>query len=180
MQSIRRPILAGILLLVACPAQSTALVAADKAAPQANQPEKKAPQAEPENKVSEFMRSKLDSAQNILEGLTVEDYDLIKKGCDNLIVMSKAAEWQIIHGPVYAQDSNEFRQATSHLKKMAEAESLDGAVLAYLRVTMSCVNCHKHVRASKIARIDAMPLEQFAATQQLVPNLSVPRTIAAD
>jgi hypothetical protein len=38
--------------------------------------------------------------------------------------------------------------------KMAKDKNLDGAALAYVQLTMSCVNCHKYVREIRMTRID--------------------------
>jgi cytochrome c556 len=114
-------------------------------------------QAEDENKVSKFMREKLASSQNILEGLVTEDFDKIAQGAEKLELMSKATEWQVIQGPVYAQHSSEFRRAVSRLGKMAEDKNIDGAGLTYMHVTMTCINCHKFVRSTQIAQGDPIP-----------------------
>jgi hypothetical protein len=39
-----------------------------------------------------------------------------------------------------------FQTANRELIRAAENENLDGATLAYLQLTLSCVNCHKVVR----------------------------------
>jgi hypothetical protein len=104
-----------------------------------------------QNKVSRFMRAKLDAAQDVLEGLVTEDYDQIKQGADKMAVMSKATEWQVIQGPVYAQYSSEFRRSCEQMAKMAKDKNLDGAALSYMHLTLTCISCHKHVHSSKIA-----------------------------
>ncbi|MGC3971676.1 MAG: hypothetical protein QM775_31325 [Pirellulales bacterium] len=35
-----------------------------------------------------------------------------------------------------------------------EKQNLDGALLAYLTMTMQCVDCHKHVRDVRMAALD--------------------------
>lgn len=104
-----------------------------------------------QNKVSKFMRVKLDSAQSVLEGLVTEDFDQVKKGADKMALMSKATEWQVIQGPVYAQYSAEFRRSCEQMAKMAKDKNLDGAALSYMHLTMTCISCHKHVHSTKIA-----------------------------
>jgi hypothetical protein len=104
------------------------------------------------SKVSKFMRAKLEAAQNVLDGLVTEDYGKIEKGAEKMIVMSKAADWQVIQGPTYAQYSSEFRRAAERLVKRAKAKQLDSAALSYMHVTMTCINCHKYVKNAKVAR----------------------------
>ena len=74
--------------------------------------------AEPD-RVAAFMRAKLGHSQNVLEGLAVEDY---------------------------ARHSDEFRRSCNALRGAAKARNLDGAALAWMEVTMKCIQCHKYVR----------------------------------
>ena len=49
--------------------------------------------AQEANKVSEFMRAKLTHSQRVLEGLTIEDFDLIAKHAQEMSLLSQAATW---------------------------------------------------------------------------------------
>lgn len=109
-----------------------------------------------EKAVSKFMRAKLSSSQKILEGLVTEDYGMIEKGAQELVLMSKASDWQVIEGPVYSQYSSEFRRSAEQLIKTAQEKNTDGAALSYMHVTMSCVNCHKFVRSTQVAAGEAV------------------------
>lgn len=62
----------------------------------AKPPVKKNPTQE---QISEFMQTKLDSSKEVLEGLVVEDFELIQKGTQKMIEMSNATEWQLVEGP---------------------------------------------------------------------------------
>ena len=104
-----------------------------------------------ENKVAKFMRAKLGSSQSVLEGLVVEDFEKVRQGAQRMLVMSKATEWQVIQGPVYDQYSSEFQHSAKQLIEMAKQKNIDGATLAYMRLTMNCVSCHKFVRTAQIA-----------------------------
>jgi hypothetical protein len=46
----------------------------------------------------------------------------------------------------YARQSADFRRSCDSLRKAAKAKNLDGAALAWMEVTMKCVQCHKYVR----------------------------------
>src|SRR5262245_66420915 len=48
-----------------------------------------------------FMRKKLESAQNLLEGLAVEDFEMIAAGARQLKTTSAAAEFMVINDPMY-------------------------------------------------------------------------------
>lgn len=101
----------------------------------------------------EFMRDKLELAQGILEGLAVENYDLIVSRAQKLSAMSQAVDWKVFENPDYEQQSLAFRRNVDALTKAAKGKNLDGATLAYVRVTMSCVECHKYVRGRLVASL---------------------------
>lgn len=98
------------------------------------------------DKVAGFMRAKLAHSQNVLEGLTTEDYDLIEKGAQELALASLDSNWQVLQTEDYARQSAEFRRACGSLRDAAKAKNLDGAALAWMDVTLKCVQCHKYVR----------------------------------
>ena len=102
----------------------------------------------------EFMRDKLELAQGILEGLSVENYDLIISRSQKLGAMSQEADWKVFENPDYEQQSLAFRRNVDALTKAARNKNLDGATLAYVRVTMSCVECHKYVRGRLVAGLN--------------------------
>jgi len=105
-----------------------------------------------------FMEAKLTDSQDILEGLVTEDFDLIQKGAEHLQAMSKATEWHVIQGPVFAQHSNEFRRTAEKLAAVAKQKNIDGAALTYMHLTMTCIDCHKFVRSTRIAAAPAQDL----------------------
>jgi hypothetical protein len=113
---------------------------------------KKVPKADP--KVSELMRQKLEHSQKILEGIALEDFDLIGKHADELIVLSKRLEWKVLKTPKYEVHSNDFRRAAEDLIRNAKDKNLDAASLSYVELTLTCVRCHKHVREVRMARRD--------------------------
>jgi cell division septum initiation protein DivIVA len=119
---------------------SVAVVAAVAAAQNA------APQADA---VADFMRAKLGHSQHVLEGLALEDYDLIARGAQELALASQASSWQVLQTEEYARQSAEFRRSCDALRSAAKQKNLDGSALAWMEVTMKCVQCHKYVRDQK-------------------------------
>ena len=100
-------------------------------------------------KRSQFMRQKLEYSKGVLEGLAVEDYDLIARNAKGLKALSQAAEWEVSTIPnvdEYLPYTADFQRLADDLMKKARARNLDGATLAYVQMTMSCVKCHKYVR----------------------------------
>ena len=115
----------------------------------------------------EFMREKLELTQGVLEGLAVEDYDLIIVKGAKISAMTKEMDWRIFENPNYEQQSATFRRHVDSLVKAAREKNLDAATLAYVRVTMSCVDCHKLVRGKLVASGDALQAPALMASPRL-------------
>ena len=99
-----------------------------------------------------FMRKKLAASQSVLEGLAVEDFDLIAEGAKQLKATAGAAEFMVFNDPEYVEHADDFRRIVNKLAVAAKEKRLDGATLAFLDITMSCVECHKHVRSVAVAK----------------------------
>lgn len=101
--------------------------------------------------LAQFMRQKLEASNMILEGLVVDDLKLINKGSERLTRISNAEQWRITNDPTYGRFSREFRGTLTKLKEKSKKGSLDGAALAWMDVTLSCIECHEWVRNTIIA-----------------------------
>jgi hypothetical protein len=123
----------------------------------------------PNRNVETFMRAKLIHSQKVLEGLTTENFDLIAKESQQMSLLSLASTWQVIETPEYTRRSNEFRRAADDLTKAAKNKNLDGATLAFVNVTLKCVECHKYVRTVRQAELD---LPQWRSFKPLVARQS--------
>lgn len=108
-------------------------------------------EARPTREQSLFMRRKLDASNKILEGLLTEDSELIKKGAESLMEMSKAELWQVRNDAMYKQFSAEFQQSAKKLMESADKDSTDAAALKWIDTTLKCIECHKFVRGARIA-----------------------------
>ncbi|MBI3463351.1 MAG: hypothetical protein HY000_09870 [Planctomycetes bacterium] len=104
--------------------------------------------------VAVVMRIKLDHSQKVLEGIAIEDFLLIEKNARQLSLLSQAADWQVLQTPDYLQHSLDFRRSADALASAARNKNLDGAALAYVQMTMNCVNCHKYARSARMVRYD--------------------------
>src|SRR5436309_2442129 len=85
-------------------------------------------------KAEPLMQRKLKHAQKVLEGLAINDFDKIAENGEELLAISKLAEWKAIKTPRYSTYSDEFREAVEKLVKNAKDKNLDGATLAYLEM----------------------------------------------
>lgn len=120
--------------------------------------EKQEDDTEP-TELSLFMRKKLNSSNQILEGLVVNDLDLVEQGCDELLKMSEAESWRATNDMMYMQHSREFRNSVKALRQKAKKRAIDGSALAWLDVTLNCIQCHEWVRDTMLADIDPLKFE---------------------
>lgn len=97
-------------------------------------------------KKDELMKKKLQHSQKVLEGIATNDFDLIAKSAEDLIAISKEAQWKTIKTPRYTLYSEDFQRAAGTLVEDAKKKNIDAATLTYMEMTMNCVKCHKHVR----------------------------------
>ncbi len=108
-------------------------------------------------KAASLMQKKLQQAQKLLEGVALNDFALMSKSADELIRISKDAEWRVIKSPRYEIYSDQFRANAEAVIKSAKEKNVDGAALAYVEMTLSCVKCHKYVREERMGKLDGKP-----------------------
>ena len=93
-----------------------------------------------------LMQRKLHSAQSMIKGLALEDYKLIASEAQQLQLLSLDAGWNVLQTKDYARISGDFRQAAKKIQKAGKEKNLDAAGLGYFQLTMTCIDCHRHVR----------------------------------
>ncbi len=114
-----------------------------------------------------LMRAKLKHSQAVLEGLALGDYKAIARSADELVQISRAAEFLTAYkSREYAVQVNIFRRAAETVSKKAKDKNLDGVTLAYMDMTMTCLKCHQYTRDNKT---DArLPVPQLPGTATAV------------
>lgn len=105
-------------------------------------------QAEKASGVKEAMRQKVAYSQQVLVGITLEDYGLIASNAEKLVELSNKTNWYSRQVPEYELFLSEFRRNAQQLKEAGQQKNLDAASLAYVRMTLSCVSCHESIRKS--------------------------------
>lgn len=103
----------------------------------------------PDN-VAPLMRRKLDRAKNILEGLTLEQFDKIASNARSLRLLSMEAGWNVVQTEEYQKQSQDFRRACDSIERAAKNKDIHRAALAYVALTVHCVDCHSYMRENKI------------------------------
>jgi hypothetical protein len=98
-----------------------------------------------------LMAQKLKESQTLLEGLALNDPAKVQKSAEELLRISKAAQFRkAMNTAKYEYHANAFQRAAETAIEKAKAKNIDGATLAYLDMTMTCVRCHQHTREEGI------------------------------
>lgn len=101
------------------------------------------------------MRAKLGASQRIVEGLTAANFDMIRKGADELSNICQSRVWQPREDQIYSHYRGELHRAAIKLGDMAEQQNLDGAAYTYMHTLTTCVNCHQYSR--DVLRVATLP-----------------------
>jgi len=96
-----------------------------------------------------LMRDKLTYAKDALDGLSVEDFGKVSKSAEMLRMISKASSWYVFDSDEYQRHSKNFQEQAADLERHAKEKNLDAAALDYMRISLTCVQCHKYVRAER-------------------------------
>jgi hypothetical protein len=99
-----------------------------------------------------FMRQKLIYSQGVLEGITLEKFDLVLTNAALLRDMSQTNVYLRLGNPDYKEHSTSFQRSVDALKVAAKNKDLDAATKAYVRLTESCVDCHRLFRREQLHR----------------------------
>ena len=99
---------------------------------------------------AQVMQVKLKRAQALLEALAKEDFKSIEENANSLSRISKATEFlRAYKTEEYDFQARVFQRSADTLAAKAKEKNIDGATLAYLTMTTSCVACHNHFRGKK-------------------------------
>lgn len=105
--------------------------------------------ASAQDKLSAFMKAKLEHSEKVLEGLAREDFDLIAKHSAAISLLCEDELWSVMQTPEYIERSKEFRRSVYAITEAARKKNLEAAAFAYVDSTMKCVSCHKYVRQAR-------------------------------
>lgn len=99
--------------------------------------------------VSVWMRKKLDYSQNILAGITAGDFELVGQNANAMKGLNRIESFVRGRTPGYKAQLQIFQEANDEILRQAQRENADGAALAFTQLTISCINCHKHIREAE-------------------------------
>ncbi|MGB6045781.1 MAG: hypothetical protein WBF93_21680 [Pirellulales bacterium] len=99
---------------------------------------------------SVWMRIKMRASQGVLEGLAKSDFQMIYRNAEKMKRFGKIERWARIKNEEYQTQLRFFNQSNADLMRQAKQENLDGATLAFMQLTASCVHCHRTIREADL------------------------------
>jgi hypothetical protein len=93
-----------------------------------------------------LMRDKLTYANEALDGLATEDFAKVAKSGEMLRMISRAASWHVVNSEEYSHLSKNFQEQAADLVRHAHDKNLDASALDYMRMSLTCIQCHKYLR----------------------------------
>ncbi len=97
------------------------------------------------------MRDKLTHSQKILEAIMTSDYASLDWESAELVKATELPAWSVLKSPEYLRQSAAFVRATQDLRDAAKARDLDAAAMDYMSLTLTCFQCHRHLKGARIA-----------------------------
>ena len=94
-----------------------------------------------------WMKKKLEYSQNILAGVANADFDKIVQNAEAMRSLSKVEGFVRRQTPGYRTQLHIFEESADEIIRQGKKDNVEGAALAFTQLTISCVNCHKHLRA---------------------------------
>ena len=98
------------------------------------------------------MRDKLTYSQRVLEAVVTSNWSELEENGRALQRATADPAWSVLATAEYARHTAAFTRATEDLLEAARARDLDAASLAYVSLTLSCVQCHRYFARARIAR----------------------------
>jgi hypothetical protein len=96
-----------------------------------------------------FMRQKLAWSEAVLEGLTLEKFDLVSKNALLIRDMTQTNQWFINKQLDYMTLTTNFQRSVNALYIAAVDKKLNEATEAYITVARNCVECHRMLRTEQ-------------------------------
>lgn len=122
--------------------------------------------------MDELMRQKLSAAQGALEAVMREDFGQLHDVSLQMVALSRREVWEQMASPRFVQDTADFVATVEFMDRMAEARDAEGVSLGFVRLTMACADCHRHMRTPKIAELKLQPgLSRQNQLARLQPDL---------
>jgi hypothetical protein len=102
--------------------------------------------------LNRVMRTKLEHAQQILGDVVTSNWSGLERHSQELRSATQDPAWAVLTTPEYVRHTAAFLRASEDLLEAAKQRDMEAAPLAYVSLTMSCVQCHRYVARRRIAR----------------------------
>jgi hypothetical protein len=102
---------------------------------------------------SRLMREKLTHSQKILEAIMTSDFKGLEDQSTALANLTKTEAWSVLKSAEYQRQSAAFVRALDDLIASARQKNLDTAVIHYVGMTITCFECHRHLKNTRIATV---------------------------
>ena len=102
--------------------------------------------------LNRVMRAKLEHAQQILGDVVTSNWSGLERHSQELRRTTEDPAWAVLTTPEYVRQTAAFLRASDDLLDAAKRRDLEAAPLAYVSLTMSCVQCHRYVARTRLAR----------------------------
>jgi hypothetical protein len=96
--------------------------------------------------IAKIMAKKLHHTQQLIAALAVEDFARLANDARELKLIGEATLLKVSPELDYVKYCGEFTAIADELARRAKDHDLNGSTLSYVRLTINCVECHKHVR----------------------------------
>lgn len=111
------------------------------------------PRDDPEKQrqvIAKIMAKKLHHTHRLITALAVEDFAQLADDARELKLIGEATLAKVSPDLDYVRYCGEFTAVADELARRARDHDLNGSTLSYVRLTINCVECHKHVRDNRI------------------------------
>jgi hypothetical protein len=102
--------------------------------------------------LSRLMRAKLDHSQQILGAVVTSNWAELQRHSEELQRAAQDPAWSVLTTPEYVRQTTAFLRASEDLVDAAKRRDGEAAPLAYVSLTMSCVQCHRYIARMRLAR----------------------------
>jgi hypothetical protein len=102
--------------------------------------------------LNRLMRTKLEHSQQILGAVVTSNWAELQRHSEELQRAAQDPAWRVLTTPEYVSQTAAFLRASEDLVDAAKRRDGEAAPLAYVSLTMSCVQCHRYVARRRIAQ----------------------------
>lgn len=99
------------------------------------------------DKIALLMQDKLEASQDLLAAVSRTNYPQMIETLKRLAQIAKDATWQSLDTKDYQFYSKSFQNSVEEMLQKAESKDLTQIAIPYVRLNLSCMECHQLVRS---------------------------------